>query len=294
MENKTIKLKEKKQSKFTQLLSNKKTRYILMAVMMLPFLIAIGIFGTIVYREAKGLMNMVSGNTETRDENLISQMNYVLRENATDLQKEYFAELKHAIEDEPKEGEEPVSDLTIAELIAKNYVADFYTWTNKQGQYDVGGMYYVFDGRYENNDNFKENVYLAARDGFYKYISNYITQYGADKLIEVENVEITSSQKAPWKFMLNEHVSYKQDSEGEWYDYREDKEYDAYLVSCKWTYKEESSLNLNQFPKTINLLVIKNDGRFSIIEASESKINERVKAETEDAESDEEIEDSNQ
>lgn len=288
MEEKTIKLKRKKSSKFGQLLSNKRTRYILMAVMMLPFLIAIGIFGTIAFKEAKGLMNMVSGNTETKDENLVTKMNLVLRDNATDLQKEYFAELKHAVEDVPEDGEDPVSDLTIAELIAKNYVADFYTWTNKQGQYDIGGMYYVFDGRFENNDHFKENVYLAARDGYYKYLSNYITQYGADKLLEVENVEITSSQKAPWKYVLNVHISYKQDSEGEWYDYREDREFDAFLITCNWTYKEGSSLNSSQFPKTINLLVIKHDDKFSIIEASESKINERVKTETEDTESIEE------
>lgn len=291
MEKKTIKLKQKRTNKFSQLLANKKTRYILMTVMMLPFLVAIGIFGTIAYKEVKGLMSMASGSSETKDENLIAEMNYVLRENATDLQKEYFAELKHAIEDEPEEGEEKVSDLTKAELVAKNYVADFYTWTNKQGQYDVGGMYYIFDGRYENNNHFKDNVYLAARDGFYKYISNYIAQYGADKLIEVDNVEITSSQKAPWKYFLNEHVSYKQDAEGEWYDYREDREFDAYLVSCRWTYKEDSSLNLNQFPKNINLLVINHDGRLSIIEASESKINERIKAETENSESDEKVED---
>lgn len=293
MEKREIKLVAKRESKFKKLLSNKKTRYLVMFGLMLPFLIAICIFGVITYKEVKGLVNLASGTTETKDENLISSANYVLRDNATDLQKEYFSELKHAIEDEPKEGEEPVSDLAKAELVAKNYIADFYTWTNKQGQYDIGGMYYIYDGRFENNDYFKDNVYLSARDGFYKYISNYITQYGADKLIEVENVEVVSSQKTPWSFVLNEHVAYKQDSEGEWYDYREDTPYDAYIVSCRWTYKEGTSLNTNQFPKSINLLIIKNDNRFEIIEASESKINERVKTETENSESVEEIKDSN-
>ena len=47
----------------------------------------------------------------------------------------------------------------------------------------------------------------------------------------------------------------------------------------------------NVYDKNINLLVINHDGRLSIIEASESKINERIKAETENSESDEKVED---
>ena len=290
MEKQRLKIKRNSNGFLGKLFTDRKYRYLSMFLMMLPFIIAIGIFGFIAYKESKGLMSLASGNTETKNENLISSMEYVLRDNATDLQKEYFAQLKSAVEDEPTEGAGPVDDLKLAELVAKNYVADFYTWTNKQGQFDIGGMYYIFDGRFENNDHYKENVYLAARDGFYKYISTYMTQYGADKLLEVENVEITSSQKAPWKYALNEHVAYKQDAEGEWYDYREDSYFDTYLVSCKWTYKEGSSLNLSQFPTSINLCIIRNNNRLEMIEASESKINERVKTQTEDIESDEESE----
>ena len=294
MQENTTRLKPKKQNRFHDLLENKKSRYFIMLLMMIPFIIGIVVFSIIAYKEAMGLKSLATGVTETKDENLIESMNYILRENATDLQKEYFKELKDAVESE--NSEEAVDDTTIAGLIGKNFVADFYTWTNKQGQYDIGGLYYVFDGEFENGDSFKENVFLRARDGYYKYLSNYINDYGADKLLEVENVELTKCEKAPWQYVISEHVAYKQDENGDWYDEREDHYFDAYLVSCRWNYKEGSALNASQYPTSINLLVISRNGRFSIIEASESPITERKQMveENEDIESIEEQEESSQ
>ena len=263
--------KEKKKSKIRLLFADKKKRYLLMFACMIPFIVAIAIFSSIAYREAKTLMDLASGGqAEAKAENIIASANYILRDNPTDLQKEYFAELKEAIE-----GEEPADDVTIASLVAKNFVTDFYTWTNKRGQYDIGGLYYVYDGEFENGDHFKENVYLKARDGFYKYISYYGTQYGKENLLEVENVEITRCEKMSSPYYINEHVENRQDAEGEWYDYREDHGYDAYLVNCRWTYKENTVLPMSQFATSINLAIINKEGRFEVVEASESTINAR-------------------
>ncbi len=272
MEEKKLKLKkEKKKLNLHALFADKKKRYVIMLVCMLPFLIAIGVFGSIAWKEAKNLMDLAKGTqTEIKDENIIQEMNYILRDNPTDLQKEYFAELKAAIEEEPR-----ADDETIVSLVAKNYVVDFYTWTNKRGQYDIGGLYFVYDGEFENGDHFKENVFLKARDGFYKYLSTYATQYGKENLIEVENVEVTKCEKLPSQYMISEHISYEQDEQGEWYDYRELHGYDVYAVTCRWNYKENSALPLSQFATSINLAIINREGRFEIIEASESTINGR-------------------
>ncbi len=272
MEEKKLKLKKtRKKRTIHSLFADKKKRYLLMLALMLPFIIAIGIFSSIAYREAKTLMDLAKGTqAETKAENIVESMNYILRDNPTDLQKEYFAELKEAVE-----GEEPADDVTIASLVAKNYVTDFYTWTNKRGQYDIGGLSFVYDGEFENGDHFKENVYLKARDGFYKYISYYGTQYGKENLLEVENVEVTRCEKTSSQYIISEHVSYKQDEAGEWYDYREDHGYDAYLAECRWTYKENTSLPMSQFATSVNLMIINREGRFEVIEASESKIDAR-------------------
>ena len=264
-------------------MANKKKRYLLMLAMMIPFIVGIAIFGFIAYREVKTLANLANGaQAETKAENIVESMNYILRDNPTDLQKEYFAQLKTAVEEgviKTEEGDVPADDAAIASLVAKNYIADFYTWTNKRGQYDIGGLYYVYDGEYENGDHYKENLYLKARDGFYKYISYYGSQYGKENLIEVADVEVVSCTKSPVQYVINEHDSYKQDAAGEWYDYRIDHSFDCYIVSLRWTYKENQQLNLNQFAKSINLAVIKRNGRFEIVEASEKSINARTGSE---------------
>ena len=273
-EKKTVLRKErkKKTDNVRSLFADKKKRYLLMLLIMLPFLVAIGIFSFFAYRETKTLMDLAKGTqAEAKPENVIEEMNYILRDNPTDIQKEYFEQLKEAIE-----GEERADNETIVSLVAKNYVVDFYTWTNKRGQYDIGGLYYVYDGEFENGDHFKENVYMKARDGFYKYMSFYGNQYGKENLLEVENVEVTRCQKLSEPFIINEHVSYMQDEEGEWYDYREDHEFDVYAVTCNWTYKENTSLPMSQFATSINLAIIERDGRFEVIEASENTIHART------------------
>ena len=273
MEKRKIKLrKDKKKSGIKKLFADKKYRYWLMLALMLPFIIAIFIFGRIALTEVKNILALAKSGTavETKPENIIESVDYILRDNPTDLQKQYFKELKDAIE-----GDEKADDATIASLVAKNYVVDFYTWTNKRGQYDIGGFYFLYDGEYANGDHYKENKFLEARDGFYKYISSYGTQYGKENLIEVDNVEVVSCTKMSTPYEISEHVENRQDANGEWYDYREIRSFDAYNVSLRWTYKNSTKLNLSQFATSINLAVINNDGRFEIVEASESAINGR-------------------
>ena len=265
MKEKNIILKQKKDSKIRKLFEDKKKRYLFTFLCTLPFVIAIGVFSVITVKEVKNLANLVTGETEVKDENKIAGMNYILRDNATDYQKELFVELKNAIEVEAS------SDEVIAGLVCKNYVADFYTWTNKQGQYDIGGMHYIYDGEFEDGEHFKENVFLKARNGFYKYISTYIKQYGADNLLEVDSITITNCTKRD-DVILNEHVENRQDEEGEWYDYREDRSYDAYDVTCSWTYKQNEVFNTSGYCTKCNFVVIKKDN-YVIIAADESNIN---------------------
>ena len=291
---KEIKLKQKKQNKISikkisSLFEDKKKRYINMLLFMLPFIIAIGIFGFVAYKEAKSLINLAKDDVETKDTHKIESMNYILRDNATELQEEYFTELKNAIENPTEE----ITDEVIAGLVGKNYVADFYTWTNKQGQYDVGGMYYVCSEKNE-TVKYKENIYQKARDGFYKYINEYIEEYGSENLLEVASVEVISSKKLDDKYSLYEFIEAIQTGDEAWdviYDY---VDHDAYAVSLRWTYNENTKLNLSDYAKSINLIVIENDGRYEIVEASEETIDIKdyveIEEETETEESESESE----
>ena len=247
-----------------------------MFLLMLPFLIAIGIFGSVVIREGKSLASLANGNqiVEIKPENVIEDGWYILRDNPTDLQKEYFAQLKEAIEGGEADG------LTKAALVAQNYVADFYTWTNKQGQYDIGGMYYIYDGEFKNGDHYRENVYLNARQGFYKYLSTYAKQYGKENLLEVTDVTVTKCEKMAQPYEISVHVENRQDEQGEWYDYRENKTYDAYSVTCTWTYKDTTALDLSKFANKVNLAIIDHGDEFQIVEASEGVISSRKESDS--------------
>lgn len=260
MENREIELKPKKENflvKINNLFKDKKKRYLYMLIAILPFFIAMCIFGVIAFKGAKNLIELAKGENGVKDEYRIQAMDYALRNNATEIQAEYFAELKNAIEVEGKD------DATIAGLVCKNYVADFYTWTNKQGQYDISAMYYVFTPD-------KESIYLKARDGFYKYLNNYINEYGAKELIEVENVDVTKASLAGYEYAA---------ANGEEFD-------SCYDVRCVWSYKQNQKFDTSKYATSMNFLVVKRQGRFEIVEASENTIDARkVETETQEQES---------
>ena len=273
MEKDEIKLKKKvkKRSKLFYLMENKKYRYLLIPLFVLPILIAIGVFGVVIYKDAKNLIDNATGNKEIKPENIVETMGYVIRDNATDIQKEYFTELRNAVDGDEEQGISPADDATIAGLVCKNYVADFFTWTNKVSQYDVGGMYYVYEPQ-------RKTIYTKARDGFYHYLSNYINEYGADKLIEVEGVEVKSVSKANFTYKVTDTIVNTETTESE----EVTREYkDLYIVKCTWTYKEGSMVSTSSMTKSMNFLVVKREGRFEILEASNSEIKAPVVEEVE-------------
>ena len=273
MEKKQIKLipkKRKEKGKLYKLLEDKKTRYVIILLFILPIMIAIGVFGYLIYKDAKSLLNTATGNVEHKPENVVEGMGYVLREGATDIQKEYFKELKNAVEGNEEEEIQPADDQTVAGLICKNYVADFYTWTNKVSQYDVGGLYYVYQPQ-------RKQVYIQARDGFYKYLTNYINDYGAENLIEVESVSVNSVSKANFTYSVTDTIINTETTESE----EVTREYsDLYLVKCSWTYREGSKISTSQMDKSMYFLVTKRDGIFEILETSASEIKAPVVEET--------------
>lgn len=267
-----IELKPKKKNildKVKALFEDKNKRALYVILFILPFLIAIGIFGFVAFKEAKNLIELVQGSSEVSNAYKIESRNYVLRDNATEYQQELFAELKNAIEVENADEE------TIAKLVCENFVADFYTWTNKQGQFDIGGMNYLYVRDYVDGTHFKENVYAKARDTFYKYLSNYINTYGASDLLEVENIQVTNCKKS--NIILNEHVENRQDEEGEWYDYREDHNLDVYQITCMWTYKQTQKFDTSKYATKMNFAVL-GDGQIIAADEKEIDLSEAVES----------------
>ena len=231
-----------------KLFKNPKTRTRNLILVILPFVILAGVCGFITFKSIKSMSDNASGTSTEAYKDSIDSMDYHLRSNATKLQTELFKDLTKAVESGDK--------AEIAKLVAENYVADFYTWTNKDGTYDIGGMYYVYSPQ-------KTTIYAQARNTYYKYLTYYINTYGSDKLLEVESIDAAV------------------DSEIRTYEF-EGKTYSAYFVTCTWTYKNEDTFkdiylkgyadsveeeNRKFVTKEYFLIIENEDGRFEIVQA---------------------------
>lgn len=215
------------------LIENGKNRYKKILIIVIPLFILFMVFSFLTYHSAASLFGQKSLSAkETLD---IDEYDYHLRSNATDLQKELFKELDELI----KNGAE---DKAIAESVVKNYIADTYTWDNKMGQWDVGGICYV-------HSPLKIAIYTETKDKFYCYLDKYQEQYGKDGLLEVTSVTVTSSNEP-----------------SELHEY-EGKQYKCFDVTCDWEYAEDSRF-AGEISNHQYFRVIKNDdNRFEIVNA---------------------------
>lgn len=237
-----------------KLFKDNKKRHLWTFVVIIPLLIVVGVCGYGIYKEAKELIGKVGGDESQNvsDEYLINDGVYVLRDNATEIQKECFNELKHLIEERTDE----TKNEDIVSSLVKNFVVDFYTWSNKNGQYDVGGLYYLYQPQ-------KEVIYIQARDQFYKYINQYINKYGVENLLEVENVETTVDGSA-FDFEITDEI--------------ETNEWAAYNVVANWTYKQkDGGFDISKYDTKGYFVVANCADRWSIVYAG-SKPYEKVEA----------------
>lgn len=213
------------------LFKNKKKRYISLLLVLMPFVILICVFGFITVKSIGNVVGNVS--SAPTFSNSIDTMDYHLRGNATDYQKDLFKELSNFV----SEGD----DEKIAESVVKNFIADYYTWTNKSGSYDIGGMYYVYSP-------LKANIIAQSRDEFYKYLTKYIKDYGSNDLLEVTDVSAVGGYF---------YTTYSIDGE----------DYKSFVYECEWTYKETEKFDTSDFvTKAIFTVIKNNDGRFEIVE----------------------------
>lgn len=178
-----------------------------------------------------------TGQTIETETNRLKNDFYEIGNNPTEIYQEYFKELTAALEanDEQK----------IAESVVKCFITDYFTWTNKDGNYDVGGSQYIYG---EKQLSFIEQ----SRWQFYSDLDLYIEEYGRENLLEVEEVTITSSAYTPHD------------------DRRTD---DGYYVEATWTYKDSSVLNTDDFMHTGFFYVTKGDlssDRYEIFNFAES------------------------
>lgn len=184
-----------------------------------------------------GLKKTSNSNGDTLqldNKNKLTNDQYIIGNNPTDVQKEYFEELTDSLSDTSNEGR-----LATAQAVTKCFIADYYTWTNKDGNYEVGGVQYVFGPKYI---MFQEQ----SRYQFYNDLDLYISQYGRDNLLEVTNVEIIKADYTN-NYIVNGIG-----------------EYEAFYIEANWEYEKSSKIDVDEFQNKAYFIVVNNNGRLEI------------------------------
>ena len=219
-------------------MKNKKTRYRILGIIIIPLVIICILLAVLAVTSLKSAVN-ITGPAEM--ESSIDDLGYHLRSDATDLQKTLFDELTEALNAEEEDEE------LIAESIVKNFVADFYTWTNKEGQYDIGGMDYVYTPQ-------KTNIYDEARNDFYKTFEQSVEAYGQDETLEID--EVSASAVA-----LSGGYDLEEDGVSVHFS-------DAFTVDCDFSYAD-TDMDKSALETRQTFIVIKDQetGRYESVEA---------------------------
>ena len=211
--------------------------------------------------------NTETGEGETIEEtaepeNELRNEYYSIGYNATEINKEYFRELNAALDaekgiaehteetEESEESEEseptptpvpiPSDRAQTAAALVKCFVTEYYTWTNKDGNYDIGGMQYIYSDK-------QSDFELYTRYNFYSDMDLYLTQYGRSTLIEVRDVTVTSSQKTDNFTAEDGSVM------------------DCYRVDAQWTYVDGTSMDTSAIQFYGTFLVADHNGRLEIV-----------------------------
>lgn len=215
--------------------------------------------------------NVETGEGETIEETVVPDNEYANRYysigyNATEINKQYFRELDDVVEaeeavpaapaeeeaeqsetvEESSEGAEeteqaPVRDnARIAESVVKCFITEYYTWTNKDGNYDIGGMQYIFSDR-------RKDFETYTRYNFYADMDLYLTQYDRSQLIQVKDVTVNSVTPTDAFTSVNNDA---------WYD--------CWAVDASWTYEEGSVMSTDSIQNHAVFLVVNHDGRLEI------------------------------
>ena len=166
---------------------------------------------------------------------------YSIGYNATEVNKEYFRQLDEAVE-----AETPVKT-DIASALVKSFVAEYYTWTNKDGNYDIGGMQYIYTDRRADFEKY-------SRYGFYADMDLYLKQYGRSELCQVKWVSIASTEQTD-PFVLADGTSM-----------------DCYVVQASWDYEENTVMDTSAMQKATVFYVVDHDGRLEIAQIGETGV----------------------
>lgn len=184
---------------------------------------------------------------------------YELYRNSTDHQIELF-ELLIVAHDQFNETHSDIDLKNYANIIARNFVADFFTLSNKHSRSDVGGLQFV-------SEDLTEEFKRFAVDTFYLYLNQHIEAFGRDALPTVATTTILNSSFAPrWIEIENDEPETENDAYEamlgtnllqEQVPLKE--EIRTIVIDIEWTFADSSLNYLADFQTSARLILLESE-----------------------------------
>ena len=152
---------------------------------------------------------------------------YTLSKNDTDLYKDNFKALEKIL------NENPINYEDYAKTMSKLFIIDVFTLSNKRSSTDIGGLEFLHK---KLKENFKENM----GNTLYKNVEINLDGKRTQNLPEVTSIEATDIFETKYTYSKTE--------------------YDAYIVTLNWEYKQDLG-----YEKKLKLTLIKDNNILYIV-----------------------------
>ena len=175
---------------------------------------------------------------------------YTIRRQATDYQIELFELLVRA-HDQFYETESDEALEEYASLIARNFVADFFTLSNKNSRSDVGGLQFF-------SEDISADFRSQAIDEFYLYLNRYIEIFGSDSLPTVSSTEILRVEFGYRIIEIEDDAS--------------ELEVRTIIIDIEWSYEHTTLPYIDEFQTRARFTLVEHEEsvRIYVIESLES------------------------
>ena len=159
----------------------------------------------------------------------IDDYGYSLNENQTELYQTEFNALDEILSEENVDYEE------YAKQVAKMFIIDFYTLSNKVSKNDIGGTEFI-------KESMRDNFIEEARSTFYKYLE-VKSEARNQSLPEVSKIDSVSIE--------NTSFTYEDETTDE----------NAYRITINWSYKEDLG-----YETEANMIIVRENNKLYIVE----------------------------
>lgn len=182
-------------------------------------------------------------------QNEYSNDSYSIGNNPTEVNKTYFKELNQALKNTDDPG-------GIAQSVVKCFITEYYTWTNKDGNYDIGGMQYIYQPKQTDFEKYSLN-------SFYSDMDLYLSQIGRNQLFQVKGVTVNSA------VAVADYTVQTQDEKTNGDIDEEKEETPVQALPCidvdaSWSYEDNANIEVNSLQNHAVFHVVNNNGRWEI------------------------------